>query len=141
MGADRVRILLVLAGVGQLVLSAASFAIPRVMGWREGLAGLRPIYRQMFWNYAGYILVSNVAFGLLSAFAPGWLLDGSPLAIAVSAYIALYWGARVLVQFFYFDRTEAAANAFTRLAEAALVALFAYLTIVYTLVAARGAGA
>jgi hypothetical protein len=42
-----------------------------------------------------------------------------------------YWGARALVQFFYFDRSEAPEGAFHKVAEVALVGLFVFLTIVY----------
>jgi hypothetical protein len=120
-----------LAGAGQLALFCASFAIPRVLGWREELRGLRPLTRQLFWTYAGYILCFNLGFGLLSAFAPGWLLDGSPLASAVTLFIAVYWGARLLIQFFYFDRGSMRHGLVMRLGEAALVCLFVFLTLVY----------
>jgi hypothetical protein len=127
------RALVFLAGVGQIVLALASLAIPRVLRFEEETAKLRPLLREMFWTYAGYILCTNLSFGLLSALAPGWLLDGSPLAAAVTGYIALYWGARVVIQFAYFDRSDAPPGAHVRLAEAGLVALFVYLTTVYGL--------
>jgi hypothetical protein len=38
---------------------------------------------------------------------------------------------RVLIQFFYFDRTDAPAGLHVRLAEIALVGLFVFLSIVY----------
>ena len=60
---------------------------------------------------------------MVSAFAPHWLLDRSPLARAVTGYIAAYWGARALVQFLYFDRSEAPPAAFYKMAEVALVGL------------------
>ena len=127
------RTLVVLAGVGQIVLSLASLAIPRVLGFAAETAKLRPLLRQMFWTYAGYILCTNLSFGLLSAFAPGWILDGSPLAAAVTGFITLYWSARVVIQFTYFDRSDAPAGAHVRLAEMLLVALFVYLVVVYAL--------
>jgi ABC-type amino acid transport system permease subunit len=125
------RTLIVLAGAGQLCLAAASLAIPRVLGWRAELAQLRPLTRQVFWTYAAYIWSFHVAFGLLSAFAPGRLLDGSPLAGAVSGFIALYWGVRLVLQFAVFDRSAAPPGRWPRLAEAALVTLFVGLTLVY----------
>lgn len=125
------RTFLILAGLGQLVLAAGSLAIPRVMRWREDTATLRPLTRQVFWTYAAYIWATNVSFGLLSALAPGWLLDRAPLARAVSAYITLYWTARVGIQFFYFDRSAAPLGAVFKLAEVALVGLFVYLALVY----------
>jgi hypothetical protein len=134
------RSLVVAAGVGQLALAAASLAIPRVLRWSDDLARLRPLTRQVFWTYAAYIWVTNLAFGLVSACAPGWLLDRSPLAGAVCAYIAAYWGARLVIQFAYFDRTDAPRGAPFVLAEAALVGLFLFLTLVYGALAARAFG-
>ena len=130
------HIILILAGIGQIALIIGSLAIPRVLGWREDTAQLKPLTRQVFWTYAAYIWSINLAFGLLSACKPAWLLDGSGLARALSGAIALYWGARVGVQFFYFDRSSAPPGFVFKLAEAALVALFIALTIIYALIAA-----
>jgi len=130
-----VRALVVLAGVGQLALALGSLAIPRVLGWRAETAKLRPLTRQVFWTYAGYILGSHVAFGLLSALAPGALLDGSPLARAVSAFIAAWWGTRLTLQFACFDRLARPSGRRYVLAEAALVALFLANTLVYGAIA------
>jgi hypothetical protein len=125
------RAFLILAGFGQLALAAGSLALPRILRWSDDTAKLRPLTRQVFWTYAAYIWVTNICFGAVSAFAPDWLLDGSPLARVVTAYITVYWGARVLVQLSYYDRSEAPPGAFYRLAEVALVGLFIFLTAVY----------
>jgi len=129
------RTILVLAGLGQLALALASLAIPRVLRWREETAKLRPLTRQVFWTYAAYIFSFHVAFGLLSALAPERLLDGTPLARAVAGFIAAYWGVRLGLQFFCFDRSERPPGALAKLAESALVALFLFLTVVYAMVA------
>jgi hypothetical protein len=129
------KLLVMLAGIGQLGLALGSLAIPRVLRWHDDTAKLRPLTRQVFWTYAAYIWSINVCFGVLSALAPAWLLDGSPLARAVAAFIATYWGARVLVQFFYFDRSEAPSGVQFTMAEVVLVSLFAGLTAVYGYVA------
>jgi hypothetical protein len=120
-----------LAGAAQLLLVLASLAIPRVLGWRAETAKLRPLTAQVFWTYAAYIWVFNLSFAVVSAAAPAWLLDGSPLARAACAFIATYWGARLAIQFFYFDRGELGARGATRIAEAALVGLFIALTAIY----------
>ena len=132
------RTILVLAGLGQLALALASLAIPRVLRWREETAKLRPLTRQVFWTYAAYIVSFHVAFGLLSALAPERLLDRTPLARMVAGFIAAYWGVRLSLQFFCFDRSERPRGAVGWLSEAALVALFAFLTVVYAIVALTG---
>lgn len=121
-----------LAGLGQLALAAASPAIPFVLRWRTETAALRPLLRQLFWIYAGYILGFHVAFGLVSVLAPGWLLDGSGLATAVTGFIATYWGVRLVLQFAYLDRSDAPHGRWFRAAEAALASLFVCLSATYT---------
>jgi len=138
------RSLLVLAGIGQLALAAASLAIPRVLGWREETARLSPLTRQVFWVYAAYIWSFHVSFGLLSLAAPGWLLDRSPLAAAVCGFIAVYWGARLVIQFAWFRRSAPPGGARFQAAEIALVGLFLFLVTVYGAALSshlRGAGA
>jgi len=122
---------LVAAGLGQIALVIASLWIPAALDFRGQLARLRPILRELFWTYAGYIWLTNLCFGLLSALAPGWLTDGSPLAAVVSGYIFLYWAARVTIQFAGFDRSDMPVGRKYRLAEAALVSLFVFLTVTY----------
>jgi hypothetical protein len=124
-------VLVLVAGLGQLALIVASLAIPSVLGWREELLKLRSLTRQVFWTYSLYIWATNLSFGLVSL-RPGWLLDGSPLAACVTGFITAYWVGRILIQFFYFDRSDAPPGLHVKLAEVALVALFFYLSLVYT---------
>jgi len=124
-------LLVIAAGVGQVGVALGSLALPRILRWRADTSKLRPLTRQVFWTYAAYIWVTNLCFGVVSIVAPAHLLDGSSLARIVTGYIALYWGARVLVQFFWFDRTAAPTGRFYQVAELALVASFVFFTAVY----------
>jgi hypothetical protein len=131
MTAAMLQWLIFAAGLGQLALVAGSLAIPRILGWREETQKLRPLTRQVFWTYAAYIWTTNLAFGLVSALAPGALSDGSTLSAAVTGFIALYWGSRLAIQFLVFDRGDAPSGPFFRIAEGALVVLFVALTAIY----------
>jgi len=117
-----------IAGIGMLSLYFANRAAPKLLGWAEQLAAVRPLTRQIFWTYAAYISSTNSLMGLLCLFGPSWLLDGSGLAIAVSSYIFVYWAARILVQFTYYDRTDVPKGALTTYGEVYLVGSFAYWT-------------
>ena len=123
--------LIFIAGALQLILVIGSLAIPRVLNWSEDTAKLRPLTRQVFWTYAGYIWVTNLSFALISMLSPQSLLDASFLASAVTIYITVYWAARVAIQFFYFDRSNAPQGVQFLVAEWALVALFVFLTAIY----------
>ena len=122
---------LIIAGLGQLALALGSLGLPRMLGLRDQASRLRPLVRELFWTHAGYILVINACFGLLSAFGADLLLTGAPLARIVSGFIGVYWAARLAIQFAYFDRRSAPQGAFYRWAERGLVSLFVYLTAVY----------
>ncbi|MAG58656.1 MAG: hypothetical protein CMJ83_20395 [Planctomycetes bacterium] len=128
---DTLEVLVIAAGVGQLILCGASLAIPRVLGWRRQVKGLRPLTRQVFWTYAAYIWGTHLAFGLLSTFGADLLVAGSRLAGCVTGFITVYWLARIGIQFFYFDTTGLPTGAGIRFAEAGLVLLFILLTLVY----------
>ncbi len=128
---------LIFAGLAQLGIAGSSLLIPRLLGWREETAALKPLTRQVFWTYASYILAFHVAFGLLSLFAPAALMDGSFLARTVCGFIALYWLVRLTLQFVAFDRSVAVGRPLFRFAEAAYVSTFAYLVLVYGATAVR----
>lgn len=131
--------LILLAGVGQLVLAGASTLIPRQLGWREKLAKVDPLLRRIFWVYAGYILGTNVALGLVSVFAADALAGTGTLAVCVTVYAAVYWGARLALQFALF-RGLAPPDLKFRVAEAALVLLFVFLTGTYLLAGLHAGG-
>jgi hypothetical protein len=120
------------AGLTQVGLVVGSLAIPRVLNWRAELSKVQPLIKQMFWTYAAYILVINLCFGLLSALAFDDLTNGSRLATFLTGFIAAYWISRVLIQFLYFDRTNFPTGKLNKLAEAVLVTLFGFLSIVYS---------
>lgn len=128
------EIALLLAGLAQLGIATTSVFIPRLLGWRQETALLRPLTRQIFWTYASYILGIHIAFAALTLLAPHALIDGSTLARAVCAFIGVYWATRLILQFAVFDRSVAVRPLF-RVAEAMYVSAFAYLAIIYSAVA------
>ena len=125
--------LVYVAGLAQVALVIGSFAIPGIQNWRAELAKVRPLIRQIFWTYAAYILVINLCFGLISVFGYRELTNGTVLAGLITGFIAVYWISRVVVQFFYFDRTDFPDGKWTKIGETLLVGLFIFLSLVYTL--------
>ncbi len=97
--------LILLAGFGQLSLLIVAALLPARLNWRHDLAALPPLHRQMHWAYGGYVVLSFVAFGLISIANASTLAGGSPLARAVCSYIAIFWGIRLLLQRVFEVRT------------------------------------
>jgi hypothetical protein len=122
--------LLLFIGLGQIALAFASLLLPHMLRWRDQTARLEPLTRRVFWVYAGYILGTNLCLGGLTAFAPHLLLDRSPLARAVAGYGAIYWGARLVIQFVWF-RHVAPKGRWYALADLAVTLAFALWTASY----------
>jgi hypothetical protein len=118
-------------GIGHVGLCIGSLYIPKALRWEKHLQHLQPLLREMFWTYAGYILVLNFSFGMLSIFGSYELLDGSFLARSITFFIGLYWLMRIGLQFFYFDRSEAPTGLAYTLGEIALMVLFSAFTLTY----------
>jgi hypothetical protein len=122
------------AGVAHFAVVAASLGVPSALGWRDDVAKLKPINRQIFYTYAGYILTINLLFGLVATFGAPWLIDRTPLAACVTGFIAAYWGVRVALQFVYYDRKSTPKGLKYTLGEIVFVTLFAVLTVVFSYV-------
>ncbi len=120
------------AGMAQVALVLGSMAIPELLNWKKELSVVNRLIRQIFWTYAGYILVINLSFGIISIAGTEELLNGSFLARAVTLFIAVYWLTRILIQFFYFDTSAAPKGFVYKAGEVVLVLLFVFLTLVYT---------
>jgi hypothetical protein len=125
--------LVFIAGIAHFALSAGSLLVPKALSWGMELRSLRPLYRQMFWTYAGYILVTNICFGIVSVAGAQELLDHSFLAKSITLFIAMYWFARLVIQFFYFDRSDAPKGLQYTIGEAALVGMFFMFTLAYSI--------
>ncbi|MEJ1240953.1 hypothetical protein WBG78_22595 [Chryseolinea sp. T2] len=121
------------SGMGHFGLCAASLYVPAALEWKKGLSSLKPLLRQMFWTYAGYILVINFCFGIVSVAGAGELLNTSFLARCVTLFIGIYWLSRTCIQFFYFDRAEAPEGIIYTIGEVLLVSAFIAFSIVYLL--------
>lgn len=87
----------------------------------------------MFWTYAGYILVINFCFGIVSVWGGNELVEHSFLAKSITLFIALYWLTRIGIQFLYFDRSQAPKGFIYTLGEIGLVSMFASFTVIYFL--------
>jgi len=120
------------AGIGQLALCVASAAIPYLLDWEKEFAGVQDLLKKMFLVYAAYILCINFSFGLLSSIAPDSLVAHGFMPVVVSAFIFVYWGARVLVELFVFDLSHLN-RSHEICGRRGIELLFTYLTLVYGL--------
>lgn len=91
------------AGALQILLAVLHLGFPRRFQWREELARLSPLNRQMFQVHTFFVCLVLVLFGSLSAFAADALLEPTRLARCVLGGIAAFWVVRLYCQWFVYD--------------------------------------
>ena len=117
-------------GIGQLCVLVASALVPFRLNWRTELQTLSRLHRQMYWVYGGYIVLSIIAFSLISLLNAGEIAAGSGLARAFCFYIAVFWGVRVGLQA-VFDVKEHLTTWWLKAGYHGLTVLFVGFTLLY----------
>ena len=129
-----------IGGVSLVALGIASFWIPKALGWREKLAGLTPLMRELWWTYSIYVWSSHVFFAVLALGFGDWLMGRTGAATAMSAFMLLWWSVRLWLQFFGFDLSEVEGSKANRVAKHLLTLLFIGLVVLYGSLLAWNAG-
>jgi hypothetical protein len=99
-------VVLWLAGVGHFCVLIASFQVPGRLGWKEDLAKLTPFNRKLMWVHGGFAVLTIMAFGILTLALHNELLRGDRAALGLAAFIGVYWAARIIVDFTYYDHKD-----------------------------------
>jgi hypothetical protein len=100
------------AGVLQLLIASANIFAFRKLRYLEHLQKVPVSIRQIFLVQNAYIMLVQVGFALLYFFFAGDLASGRGLGLAMSGFLAVFWGSRTLVQFLYYDRELRRQNRF-----------------------------
>lgn len=130
---DYLKIALTLAGIAHFGILIASANAPKALNWKVTLVPLPKLMRQMFWVYGWFIVLMIISFGTITLVHTETLATaGTPIARWVSGMIAIFWGVRLIVQFFIFDATPFLTNWFYKLGYHGLTVVFIFLTAVYT---------
>jgi len=125
------KLLLQLAAAVQLLILIASASTPRALDWRKNLAVLHPFLRKLFWVYGVFVVMVIIAFAVLTFRHADAMAAREPVARSLCLFIAIFWGARLLVQFAIFDARPFLTNWFYKTGFHALTIIFAFLTFVY----------
>jgi hypothetical protein len=134
---DTLPILLRIGGLVHFGVLGVTAFVPRMLNWRAELAVLSPFMRRLVWVYGVFISLVIAGFGSLSLLHAEALAGGLPLARSVCAFIAIFWLARLVVQFFVFDARPLFRRRVLKYGYHGLTVVFVYLVVVYGLAVAR----
>lgn len=96
--------LVYLGGFVNAMIVLANFFAPRKIGYARNLAKVEPIVRDIFTVHCAYIVYVVAGIGAACVFYTEELLHSTGLARGFVCFVALFWGIRVPVQLFYYDR-------------------------------------
>jgi hypothetical protein len=125
------KTLLYLCGALQLTILIASAQVPRILDWRNNLASLPPFLRRLFWVYGVFIVLVIIAFAALTFLHAGDMTIGVPAARSLCAFIAIFWTARLVVQFAVFEPGPFLTSWLLKVGYHSLTVAFAALVLIY----------
>lgn len=117
-------------GVLLMALAAVHIVFPAYFGWRDGLAQLSPINREMMYVHTGFVALTVFLMGLLSL-TSAEALARTPLGRRVALGLAVFWGVRLLVQFFGYSPSLWRGKRFETGVHVAFSVLWSYVTWVF----------
>jgi energy-converting hydrogenase Eha subunit G len=120
-----------IAGALLLLLASAHVFFPKELGWKEDLAKLTLLNRQVFLVHTGFIMLILVLFGVLALGFTADLVAPSRLAAAVLGGLTLFWGLRLITQQFIYDRALWRGNRRNTILHILATLLWIYLTAVF----------
>jgi alginate O-acetyltransferase complex protein AlgI len=128
---DWMSLALWLAGAGHFVVLIASFQVPYRLGWREDLAKLTSFNRKLMWVHGGFAVYTIISFGVLTLLLHDEMLRGERAAIALAAFIGIYWLMRVVVDSTYYEHADWPKGREFVVGHALLTLLFVFLFTTY----------
>ena len=90
--------LIFVGGLLHFSVLIASALVPFRLDWKNELASLSKLHWQMYWVYGGYVVMSIVAFGIISVTNAAEIAEGSGLARAFCGYVCVFWLVRLALQ-------------------------------------------
>jgi len=98
-------VLLWLAGLVQVAIASANLFLPAKLKYRENLARVSPIIRQIFVVHSVYIVGVVLLFAVATFGFAEELASGHGLGRFLAVAIAVFWLVRAPVQLLYYDAT------------------------------------
>lgn len=134
--ADIFRYGFILGGISHLMVLCASIQVPGKLGWREEFQKLSSLNRKVFWTYGGYIFSIIIFMAATSFLLSNQNFQTVSLPIFLWAvFIALFWWARVLTDFFYMNHSDWPQGPLFSVGHVCLATLFISMSILYTVLA------
>ena len=120
-------------GLLLMALALVHVIFPRYFKWRTDLAGLSLINRQMMVVHTFFVALIVFLMGLLCVTSASDLLN-TDLGRKLALGMGVFWGCRLLVQFFGYSSQLWKGKAFETIVHIVFSALWIYLTTIFWMI-------
>jgi hypothetical protein len=102
---DTLLVHLRIVGIVMIGLVALNLYVPYRFHWREEMSRLSLLNRQIFTAHNVFLVLTLALFGLLLLILGDTLLERTRLSRAVLMGLTVFWGLRMLMQWWFYSPT------------------------------------
>jgi hypothetical protein len=124
-----------IVGTLLVLLGVAHCYFPKRFGWKDELARLSLLNRQIFLVHTFFIALTLMLMGSITVVYTKALLEPTPLNRAILAGAAIFWACRLFVQFFVYDSKLWRGNVFNTWMHVLFSCFWVYLVATYSMAA------
>jgi hypothetical protein len=128
--------LLEITGGLLMALALLHVVFPRYFRWKQETAGLSLLTRQILYVHTFFIALTVFLMGLLCVTSAAELVN-TPLGRRISLGLGVFWGMRLVIQFFGYSSELWRGKVFETFAHIAFTLFWAWLTALFLIVALR----
>lgn len=119
-----------LTGYALILLALIHVIFPSYFKWKEELARISLINRQMMWVHTLFLALVLFLMGILCISSANDLVH-TPLGQKIALGLSIFWGLRLLIQFFGYSSTLWKGKLFETTVHVLFVLLWLYLTVLF----------
>jgi hypothetical protein len=118
-------------GVLMAALVVVNFFVPGRFHWREEMARLSLVNRQIFQVHTIFIMLTIAMFSVLLLTSAETLLEPTRLGRMVLGGLTIFWGVRMLIQWFFYSPAIWRGNRFNTVMHGVFSVAWIYVTAVF----------
>ena len=131
MTSDLLLLNLRVVGVFMAALVVFNIFVPRHLRWRDDLQRISLVNRQIFEVHAIFLVLILAMFSVLLLSSSEALLEPTRLSRLVLGGLTIFWGLRLLAQFFYYSPATWRGNRLRTMVHYGFSAAWIYVTAVF----------
>ena len=130
---DTLLVHLRVVGVVMAFLVVVNLVVPRRFHWREEMSRLSLLNRQIFQAHNVFLILTLALFSVLLLTSGAALLEPTRLSRAVLGGLMVFWGLRMLMQWYFYSPLIWRGHRFNTVMHYVFSVVWVYVTTVFAL--------